>query len=172
MRSPVSLARLAALALGVAACSTNPTAPASRTVVANVVPAGGSVAVPTGSLIMVTFSNPMQMDMQTYAALHAGSVRGPVVAGTWMWSGDHTRLTFTPTIPLQAHAAYTLHLGGGMLDANGAPVDYQSCVDRMGGAWATPAMMGGGVMGDPSMMGQGWKGANGMYGMTFAFTTE
>jgi Big-like domain-containing protein len=171
MRTPVSLACLGALALGVVACSKSPTSPASRTVVASVVPAGGSVAVPTGSPVMVTFSNPMQMGMQTYAALHMGSVSGPVVAGTWMWSGDRTRLTFTPTMPLQPHTAYTLHMGGGMLDAGGAPVDYQPCVDRMGGAWATPTMMGGGMMGDSGMMGPGWRGPNGMYGMTFPFTT-
>ena len=172
MRNPVSLTRLAVLALGVVACSSNPTSPVSRTVVASVVPAGGSVAVPTGSPVMVTFSNPMQPGMQTYAALHEGSVTGPVVAGAWMWSGDHTRLTFTPTMALQAHTTYTLHMGGGMLDASGTPVDYQSCVDRMGGAWATPAMMGGGgMMGGSSMMGPGWEGPNGMYGMTFTFTT-
>ena len=104
MRNPVSLTRLGVLALGVVACSTNPTSPVSRTVVASVVPAGESVAVPTGSPVMVTFSNPMQPGMQTYAALHEGSVIGPVVAGTWMWSSDHTRLTFTPTMALQAHS--------------------------------------------------------------------
>jgi hypothetical protein len=171
VRNPISIARLGALAFGVVACSTNPTSPASRTVVASVVPAGGSVAVPIGSSVMVTFSNPMQMGMEIYAALHEGSVTGPVVAGTWMWSGDRTQLTFTPTMPLKAGTDYTMHLGGGMVDGSDAPVDFQSCVNQFGGQWATPGMMGGGMMGGSTMMGPGWKGSNGMYGMTFTFTT-
>lgn len=170
MRRP-SLVRLGAIALGVAACSANPAAPVTRTDVVSVVPAGGSTGVSTGASMTVTFSSPMRAGMEVYAALHQGTVTGPVVPGSWMWSGDRTHLTFTPAMPLQAHTTYTLHMGGGMLDANGAPVDYQSCVDRMGGAWATPTMMGGGMMGDSTMMGPGWQGTNGMYGMTFTFTT-
>jgi Big-like domain-containing protein len=169
MRIPTPI-RFGAVALAVAACGTS-TAPTSRTVVASVTPAGGSVAVPTNVTMTVTFSGPMRSGMEMYAAVHQGSVTGPVVPGSWMWTADHMQLLFTPTMPLQAHTTYTMHLGGDMLDADGEPVDYESCVDRMGGVWATPAMMGRGVMGDPSMMGQGWKGANGMYGMTFAFTT-
>lgn len=169
MRIPITI-RCGAVALAVAACGTS-TAPASRTVVASVTPAGGSVAVPTNVIMTVSFSGPMRNGMEMYAAVHQGSVTGPVVPGSWMWSADHMQLRFTPTMPLQAHTTYTMHLGGGMLDTDGSPVDYQSCVDRMGGAWATPAMMGGGMMGGTSMMGPGWQGANGMYGMTFTFTT-
>lgn len=168
MRIPIPMC-FGAVVLAVAACGTS-AAPVSRTIVASVTPAGGSVAVPTNATMTVTFSGPMGSGMEMYAAVHQGSVTGPVVPGSWMWSADHMQLTFTPTMPLQAHTGYTMHLGGGMLDASGEPVDYQSCVDRMGGAWATAAMMGGGMMGG-SMMGPGWEGANGMYGMTFAFTT-
>lgn len=170
MRIHTSAIRLGAVALAIAACG-NAVAPNSRTVVASVMPTGGSSGVPTGASMTVTFSGPMQGGMEMYAVLHQGSVTGPAVPGSWMWSADRTQLTFTPTMPLQAHTAYTLHMGGGMLDASGAPVDYQPCVDRMGGAWATPTMMGGGMMGDSGMMGPGWKGSNGMYGMTFTFTT-
>lgn len=170
MRIHTSAIRLGAVALAIAAC-TNAVAPNSRTFVASVVPAGGSSGIPTGASMTVTFSGPMQGGMEMYAALHRGSVAGPVVPGSWTWSADRMQLTFTPTMPLQAHTAYTLHMGGGMLDASGTPVDYQSCVDRMGGAWATPAMMGGGMMGGSTMMGPGWQGTNGMYGMTFTFTT-
>ena len=177
MSLPPSIARLGALALGVVACSTNPTAPSglvSPTVVASVVPAGGSVAVPTGTTVMVTFSSSMRSSMQMYAALHEGTVNGPVVAGTWMWSTDSTRLTFTPAMSLKPATGYTIHLGGGMVDSAGAPVDFQSCVNQFGGQWATPQMMGGGGMmggADSTMMGPGWQGPNGTYGMTFAFTT-
>jgi Big-like domain-containing protein len=173
MRSAGFLVRLGAIAVAMAACEANPAAPASPTAVASVAPVGGSTGVSTGGSVTVTFTAPMRVGMEMYAALHQGTVTGPVVPGAWMWSGDRTQLTFTPTMPLQTRTAYTLHLGGGMLDSSGAPVDYQSCVDQMGGAWATPAMMGGGMMGggDSTMMGQGWKGSNGMYGMTFPFTT-
>jgi Big-like domain-containing protein len=170
MRRP-SLVQLGAIALGVAACSANPASPATPTDVVGVVPTGGSTGVSTGASMIVMFSSPMRAGMEMYAALHQGTVTGPVIPGSWMWSADRTQLTFTPTMPLQAHTAYTLHMGGGMLDASGAPVDYQPCVDRMGGAWATPTMMGGGMLGDSGMMGPGWKGSNGMYGMTFTFTT-
>ena len=169
MRSSVFI--LGAVALSVVACNANSTSPVGRTAVASVVPAGGTTGVSTGASMTVTFSGPMRGGMEMYAALHQGSVTGPVVPGSWMWSADRMQLTFTPTMPLQAHTAYTLHMGGGMLDASGTPVDYQPCVDRMGGAWATPTMMGGGMMGDSGMMGPGWKGSNGMYGMTFTFTT-
>ena len=169
MRIPTPMC-FGAVALAVAACGTT-TAPVSRTIVASVTPAGASVAVPTNATMTVTFSGPVRSGMEMYAAVHQGSVTGPLVPGSWTWSADHTQLTFTPTMPLQAHTGYTMHLGGGMLDANGEPVDYQSCVDRMGGAWATPTMMGGGMMGDSGMMGPGWRGSNGMYGMTFSFTT-
>lgn len=166
-----SLVVLGAVALGAVACSSVSTAPTRSTTVASVVPVGGASGVSVGTSITVRFSSPMSAGMETYAALHQGGVSGPVVPGSWMWSADRTQLTFTPAMPLQAHTAYTLHMGGGMLDANGDPVDYQSCVDRMGGEWATPQMMGGGMMGGAGMMGPGWRGDNGMYGMTFGFTT-
>src|SRR5512135_1379404 len=110
MRIPTPI-RFGAVALAVAACGTS-TAPAPRTVVASVTPAGGSVAVPTNVTMTVTFSGPMRSGMEMYAAVHQGSVTGPVVPGSWMWSADHMQLMFTPTMPLQAHTTYTMHLGG------------------------------------------------------------
>src|SRR5512144_1129531 len=116
MRLTSSMIPLCALALGASACGSS-TAPVSRSVVASVSPAGGSTGVSTGATMIVTFSGPMRGGMEMYAALHQGSVTGPVVPGSWMWSADHMQLMFTPTMPLQAHTTYTMHLGGGMLDA-------------------------------------------------------
>ena len=87
----------------------------------------------------------------------------------WTWSADRSKLTFMPQSPLKAQTTYTLHLGGGMMDADGDDIGYQQCVEAMGGQWATRQMMGG-MMGG-GMMGPGWENANGTYGMIFTFTT-
>jgi hypothetical protein len=120
---------------------------------------------------VVIFSHAMRSGMEQYAALHQDDVRGPVVAGTWMWSTDRTVLTFTPAQPLRAQTHYSLHLGGGMRDTDGGFVDYGPCVGQYGGQWATQGMMGGGMMGG-NMMGEGWRHPNGSYGMVFTFTTS
>ena len=66
------------------------------------------------------------------------------------WSGDRTRLTFTPSQPLKSQTQYVIHVGGGMQDQHG---------HGMGGGH------GGG-------MGAGCvHPTNGSYGMVFYFTT-
>jgi hypothetical protein len=92
-------------------------------------------------------------------------------------SQDRKRLTFTPAAPLAPMTGYTVHLGGGMMDAGGTHADFGTHGSHMGGSWATSGMMGGGMMGG-SMgdqgyhMGQGWQHpTNGSYGMVFTFTT-
>ncbi len=152
-------------------CGPNPAASAPLTAVASVVPAGGSAGVDPTAPIVVSFTGMMQPGMELYAALHEGDVTGPVVPGSWTWSADRTSLTFTPAAPLQSQTRYTLHLGGGMRDASGRPIDYGPCLSQYGGQWATSGMMDGGMMGDGSMMGPGWRAANGTYGMVFTFTT-
>jgi hypothetical protein len=161
-----------AVALG-AACAGDPAAPAPTTSIVSIVPAGGATRVDPAAAIVITFSHPMQEGMEQYAALHEGSLTGPIVPGTWSWSVDRAALTFTPDAPLGSGTTYALHLGGGMRDAMGGPLDYQQCLDGHGGQWATGAMMGmgGGMMGDWSMMGPGWRHANGSYGIVFTFTT-
>ena len=152
-------------------CGQNPTASTSLTAVASVVPAGGSTGVDPTAPIVVSFTGMMQSGMEMYVALHEGDVTGLVVPGSWIWSGDRTTLTFAPDAPLKSHTRYTLHLGGGMKDGSGQPIDYSRCLSQYGGQWATGGMMGGGMMGDQNMMGRGWQGANGTYGMVFTFTT-
>ena len=149
-------------------CSQNPTAPAPLTAVASVVPAGGSTGVNPSAPIVISFTGMMQSGMEVYAALHEGDVTGPVVSGAWTWDASRTTLTFTPATPLKSQMSYTVHLGGGMTDAAGKPLDYSRCVSQFGGQWATSGMMGG----NQNMMGPGWRGTNGTYGMLFTFTTS
>ncbi|MGE5803067.1 MAG: Ig-like domain-containing protein [Gemmatimonadota bacterium] len=153
-------------------CGPDPAAPAFTAHVVSVVPSGGAAGVDPNAPIVITFSHPMQQRMEQYAALHEGDVRGAVVPGAWTWSGDRTKLTFTPTSPLAGQTQYTLHLGGGMRAMDGGFVDYGPCVEEYSGRWATGDMMGGGMMGGGAMMGSGWRHPNGTYGMVFSFTTS
>ncbi len=171
MRRPAVL--LLALVLPLLAGCGSPDSPsaADRAVLAAVVPAGGAVGVDPAGVITVTFSHAIMTGMEKYAALHEGEVSGPVVAGSWALSADRTKLTFTPAAPLKTKTKYTIHLGGGMMDASGHPVNMDPG-QMMGGQYAGGSMMnGGGMMGGSGMMGPGWQGANGMYGMVFSFTT-
>jgi len=118
------------------------------------------------------------MHMDVYVALHeGGDVSGPLVEGEWMWSDDMTRLTFTHNMPLDSMTEYTIHIGGGMMDAEGHAVDLEHHGHDMGGEWVSQQMMDdrmmhGGMMGNDDMMGFGWQHNNGSYGMSFTFTTR
>lgn len=150
------------------------------TALLSVVPQGGSTDVDRFAPVVVEFDHAMMAGMQEHAVLHEGDVTGPDVAGTWTLSTDRSTLTFTPAAPLAPSTLYTIHLGGGMTDANGDHIDFGTHGDHMGGAWATQGMMGGGMMGGGMMggamgeahMGDGWQHpTNGSYGMVFSFTT-
>jgi hypothetical protein len=151
----------------VVACS-DATNPDGDTIVASIAPDGGATDVDPAGPIALTFSGPMRAGMEDYIAMHRGEVAGPVVPGSWAWSDNRTRLSFTPTSPLDPGTAYTIHLGGGMMDAGGRALGYEHCLDQHGGRWATDQMMGA----NGGMMGSGWQHANGTYGMTFTFTTR
>jgi len=165
----VLVATLASLA--VAGCFMG-VEPVGETTVLSILPAGGAANVDPGQPIVVQFSHAMGMGTEQYAALHEGDVTGSEVRGTWSWSSDRLRLTFTPAAPLKPATAYAIHLGGGMRDANGALLNYDHCTGQHGGRWLGRSMMGGSMMGGGSgMMGSGWRHANGTYGMVFVFTT-
>lgn len=160
-----------AMVLGLA-CSDGPTGGETATVVTAVAPAGGAVDVDPATPVRITFSGPMQMGMEQYAALHREGVTGPEVPGTWRRVDDGMALEFVPDGPLAAATLHTIHLGGGMMDADGDPVGLDSCVTWHDGQWATEGMMGGGMMGGRSMMGTGWRGPGSTYGMLYTFTTR
>lgn len=173
----IALAR-AALACTVA-CSgaaTGPTSTSAVTALVAVTPAGGATSVAPNAAIVMTFSHAMASGMEMYFSLHEGDVTGPIVPGVMTWSSDRMMLTCTPMNPLKSGTGYTLHLGGGMRDANGNSID-MTAHGMMGGQWASGSMMiGGGMLGgggpmSGQEMGPGWMGSNGMYGMVFHFTT-
>lgn len=184
-----------ALVLSGAACADDggPAAPDRdpAPLLLSVVPEGGATDVPVDQPVTVEFDHAMAAGMEAYADLHEGDLAGPPVAGTWSWSADRTRLTFTPDAPFRPNTVYVIHLGGGMMDADDMPVDFQEHGEHMGGEWATEQMMHDGWSGGPGMAGPGmddgmhdpdgqpyqghmeagWQHANGSYGMAFAFRT-
>lgn len=159
------------------ACSDDATGPEGEEVaaLASVQPAGGSVDVSVDATVVVTFDHAIGFGMEQYAALHEGEVTGPEVSGSWSRSEDGTQLIFTPAAPLKPATTYVIHIGGGMMDADGHPVNLGMHGTGMGGQWATQSMMSGGMMGGGMMgthMGAGWQHhSNGTYGMIFTFTT-
>jgi len=176
------LTAAALLSVGAVACSDGPTGPdpddGARFL--SVVPTGGATEVDPHGDVVIRFDHPMMPGMEAYAMLHRGEVTGPEVEGGWSFSNDHTVLTFRPHAPLEPGTLHTIHLGGGMTDAGGHPVDWSTHGPGMGGAWAGETMMGsttgphGGMMGGAvgtGHMGPGWQHPNGSYGMVFSFTT-
>ena len=170
---------LLAVVAGVAGCSHDSTGPSlqPKTSLIAITPAGGSSAVATGVVVTVSFNHTMPPGMGSYVTLHKGDVTGTLVPCTVSWATDSLSMTLTPNAPLDTATLYTIHMGGGMRDASGNPVDL-SANGMMGGQWATGSMMNGtGMMGgggpmSGQEMGPGWAGTNGMYGMVFAFTTN
>lgn len=161
-----------AAGLGVTACGDGTTALEPDTALLSVAPAGGSSGVAVNEPVVVRFDHPMHEHATDLAAVHEGDVKGPVVSGTWTMEENGTVMRFVPDEQWSAATTYTVHLGGGMRDAGGHMVDFESHGTSMGGMWADGGMMGGGMMGgDHPHMGGGWEHANGSYGMTFAFTT-
>jgi hypothetical protein len=147
-------------------CGDDPSSSGADPQLAVVSPPGGSIGVNVSTVITIGFTHPMLAGMEQYVAVHEGTATGPLVDGSWGWSQDRTRLTFTPAEPLKAKTQYTIHVGGGMRDRDHHAVGLGRYGHQMGGQWATgPGMPGGG------MMGGGWRHENGSYGMTFTFTT-
>lgn len=160
-----------AIVLGTTACSRTATGPTSAlTALVSVTPAGGAASVAPSAPIVIAFSHAMAPGMEMYVSLHEGDVTGPAVSCVAIWSSDRATPTFTPWAPLTSATAYTLHVGGGMKDADGNPIDL-TAHGMMGGQWASGSMMSGGGMMGGREMGPGWLGSHGMYGMVFRFTT-
>jgi hypothetical protein len=161
---------LALLVIAVTGCSDELTTTSETTMLASVTPAGGETGVSVNTTVEVEFTHPMQMGMEAYAALHEGGMSQPLAQGDWRWSDDMMHLMFHGDQPLMAGMDYTIHLGGGMLDADGSVIDMEPGLQHMGGHWATAAMMGG-MMNGLNMMGEGWQHENGSFGMGFVFST-
>lgn len=185
-------ARLLGLAVGAGllvatiGCEEGTTAPAlEETALLSVIPQGGATGVDPNGPLVIEFSHPMHQGMEEYADVHEGDVEGPLVEGSWSWNEDFTKLTFTPATPLKSQTQYVVHIGGGMVDENGEPINYGLHGLGMGGQWMTQQMHQGGQhgygmgqggmggMGGGFSMGEGWTHpTNGSYGMVFIFTTS
>ena len=138
----------------------------------SVSPAGGATGVPAGTSVTFRFGGAMAAGMEQYVDLHLGDLSGPVVPTSCGWSADRTVLTCTPASALAPHTTCAIHLGGGMMSAGGAVVDYGTYGPGMGGQWIMGGMMTGTHGGMAwGMMGNGWRNGNGSYGMVFGFTT-
>jgi hypothetical protein len=131
-------------------------------------PANGAT-VATTAVVSITFSRAMMQGMETLIVLHEGSVTGPVVSGSAVWSEDRRTMTFSPAVPLQSAAMYVLHVAPGVRSADGGRLDHGSCAG-FGAQSVGPEMMGNGGVG-AGMMGSGWQMSGGTYGMIFTFTT-
>lgn len=164
---------LAAVAVAIAtqACSQDsPTAPAAETFLESVSPASGATGVDPSAPITIRFSGPMGAGMEQYLDVHQGDITGPTVPMTCTFSADRTTLTCIHDQPLQSGATYTIHMGLGMMDGQGQPVEVESHGMAMGGLPVRGQMMGGMHAGQPTgMMGQRWEDADGDLGMAFTF---
>ena len=173
---------IGALALVLSACGNEMTSPTitdgTAATVVSVQPAGGASNVSPSATIVVTFDHAMPMAMQGYVTLHHGNVTDSLVVCVPSWSADSLTLTMTPMAMMHAGTAYTIHVGGGMMDAVGDSVGLAMHGLDAGGQWATGNMMNGvGMMGGGGPMagqemGSGWAGGNGRYGMVFGFSTN
>ena len=157
------------LLVSITACSTSATEVGSTGLLA-VFPAPGSSGVAMDAPIEVRFGAPISSGTMHPIALQVGDCPGPVVMGTWSRTVDGLGLRFQPSQPLDPATQYTIHVGGGMTDAEGALVDLERNV--LGGMWVTREMVMGMMgMGMTQHSGTEWQSPNGLYGLAFSFTT-
>ena len=161
-------ALLAGAVLAAAGCSSGMMDTNLETQLLSVSPRGGAIGVGSTSDIVLTFSRPMMTGMEQYVVLHQGDVAGPAMPMRCTWSDGQRTLGCRPDRPAAPATRFTIHLGGGMMDAEGLGVGMERFGMDLGGRWATGGMMGG----QTGMMGAGWRHGNGSYGMVFEFTTE
>jgi hypothetical protein len=139
----------------------------------SVTPQGGMTGVSSTAPLSFRFGGPMAPGMEQYFDMHVAGLDGPTVPMTCGWSPDRSTLTCDPGSPLQPHTTHAIHMGGGLTDASGRPVNYDTNGSTMGGQWimvgTMPGMHDGGM--GWGMMGGGWRHGNGSYGMVFTFTT-
>lgn len=171
-------ALLASIALIACSTTTDPVPRGPAVAVASITPVGGTTGVDPTAAITVAFTHRMMAGMEMLVLLHAGTVAGPTVAGSSVWSADRTQLTFTPNRPLEPSSTYVLHLSPQLKDANGSPIDFSGCSQAVGGqpipSGSMPGGMMSGQMGSGMMSGPGWQQGSGDWGrgMIITFMTR
>ena len=161
------------LTLLLAACSTSTPVEVGSTALLTTIPAAGGAGVDVNAQIEVRFDSPIAPGAGHPIALQVGDCPGPVVAGTWSRTADGMGLRFTSTQPLDPSTRYTIHVGGGLTDADGAIINLDLNGLALGGTWVTLDMVMGmtGMGMGRSHSGPDWLYLNGMYGLAFAFNT-
>jgi hypothetical protein len=135
----------------------------------SVSPRGNSTNVDPNARIRLEFQHEMQDGMEQLCVLYRGGLDGEEVPGNWEWSEEHHVLRFTPHHPLHHDAEYTLHVGGGMIDAHGHTMNFDEHGHDMGGHWIDDDMLS--HHDDHGHMHDGWQHHDGHYGMAFPFRT-
>lgn len=182
MRTPARLlAVFPLLALVLSACSKSDAGVSPADVaalapsLANIQPANATAGVAASAPIVLHFSKAMMSGMEMLVVLHEGTVTGPVVATTTMWSSDRTTLTMTPQSAMKRTTTYVVHMSPSLQDTAGHMINMTPGT-AMGGQAVSSGMMGGATsmmngQWGPGMTGAGWQSANGTFGMMFTFTT-
>jgi len=160
-------------ALAIAACGwRSPTVPTGPPVLLSVAPAGGAFGLPVVTAITLRWNVPMAAGQEHFVDLHVGGLGGPLVPLVCLWSANRTLLTCRPTATLQAGTPYTVHVGGGMVDEKGQPIDMERYGMGFGGRWVVGGMTTGLHAGSPwGLTGEGGRRASESIGMAFNFTT-
>lgn len=109
---------------------------AAAAMLESISPGAGATGVPTTMSAVLRFSAPMAVGMEHYVDLHRSDLSGPVVPMSCALSADRASITCSPAASLALRTSYTLHVGAGMLDASGRPVDMSN---GMGGQWIVAA---------------------------------
>ncbi len=104
--------------------------------------------------------------MANLVTLHEETPNGHVVAGAWEWSTDHRTLRFAAQNRLQEQLRYHLHLGGGIADVDGHPLNFEHTLEFHHAAWCDDT----GSM-HQFMNTNQWRHQNGMFGVFLEFTT-
>ena len=133
----------------------------------SVSPRGGAAGVSSTPDIVLSFSGPMMPGMEQYLALHQGPLTGTEVPVSCIWSDDQETLTCRPTQPLAPTTVYTIHMKGGIVDANGEHVGMQRYGMPLGGELAGDA-----THHPLGSMGAGWHTPTWSRGMQFQFITR
>ncbi len=101
--------------------------------VSTVSPAIGARGV-TGSIVAMTFTEPMDPAATAAAFLLVDNATGGRLNGSFAWSADSRTLTFTASSAFAAGRTYTAGLGAGAADADGNPVALSWGFRTAGGA--------------------------------------
>lgn len=183
-----SLALAAAVVTALVSCSDgdsfapdDPAGTAAATRLLTISPQGGATGVARDGRLTVVFDGAMMAGMEQYVDLHRGDVTGPTHPIACTWSADRTQLTCTPATPLDPGTGYTVHVGGGLRNADGNQILMDPTLH--GGSWIHGTAPEGGMMGAGmnhwgdhaghswETMGSGWQDANGSYGISCPFVT-